>query len=325
MRHLVGLLGAALALGLALVAPAAAQPAAGAAGPTVGVSIAEVDLEGPRISPVAVTVSNEGASGIQQLEVTLKAPLGWAVEDATTAVSGSVKPGQSVTVEFLVQVPEQREEFVLRTFTATASYKSGGTAHSVTGSRTQSTGAAYADLAEAYNNVGVTDESNPGPGNFDGGGNSFSAQALAAAGVVPGATISALGAELTWPDVPAGLPNNVAARGQTFALDGSGERLVFLGSAAGTGAGTVRITYADGTSTQQSLGFPNWCCTAPDQYGAISVIEMDHRNTQSGPANYGITYRVFANSVPLDPARTVAYVTLPANAAIHVFDMALAG
>jgi len=325
MRRLVGLLGATLALGLALVAPAAAKPAADAGESTVSVSVAEVDLDGPRISPVAVTVTNGGTSGIQQLEVSLKAPLGWAVENPAVTVPGSVKPGQSVTASFRVQIPEGREEFVLRTFTATATYKSGGGVHSVTGSRTQSSGTAYTDLAEAYNNVGVTDESNPGPGNFDGGGNSFSAQALEAAGVVPGSTISALGAELTWPDVPAGAPNNVVARGQTFAVDGSGERLVFLGSAAGPGTGTVRVTYTDGTSSQQSLGFPNWCCDTPDRYGATPVIEMDHRNTPSGPANYGITYRVFANSVALDPSRTVAYVTLPASAAIHVFDMALAG
>ena len=58
---------------------------------------------------MAVTVTNRGTSGIQQLEVTLRAPLGWAVEDTSTAVSGSVKPGQSVTAEFLVQVPEGQQ------------------------------------------------------------------------------------------------------------------------------------------------------------------------------------------------------------------------
>ena len=39
----------------------------------------------------------------------------------------------------------------------------------------------YPSLAAAFDNVGITDDSDPAPGNFDGYGNSFSATALAAA------------------------------------------------------------------------------------------------------------------------------------------------
>ena len=45
------------------------------------------------------------------------------------------------------------------------------------------------DLSAAYDNTGVTDDSDTGPGNLDGSGSSLSAQALAAAGVTPGATV----------------------------------------------------------------------------------------------------------------------------------------
>lgn len=321
MRRLA--LAAATAATLALVPAAPAVAAAPVDAPVAEVTVSEIDLDGPRISPIDVTVTNTGSASLQQLVVTLDGPIGWTIQPATVTVSGALKPGRSVTAGFQVRVPEPREEFVLRTFTATATYRSQGTDGVATGSRTQSTGTAYTDLAEIYNNVGVTDESNPAPGNFDGGGNSYSAQALAVAGVEPGTVVSALGAELTWPDVPAGTPNNVVARGQTITLDGSGERLVFLGSATGFGSGTVTISYTDGSVAREPIGFPNWCCADPTQHGAVSVIEMDHRNTPSGPANYGITYRVFANSVPLDPAKTVAYVTLPSQPAIHIFDMAM--
>ena len=44
----------------------------------------------------------------------------------------------------------------------------------------------YPSLAAAFDNVGVTEDSDPAPGNFDGYGNSFSATALADAGITPG-------------------------------------------------------------------------------------------------------------------------------------------
>jgi beta-glucosidase len=54
--------------------------------------------------------------------------------------------------------------------------------------------------------VGVTDDANPAPGNLDGAGFSFSAQALASAGVVPGGTVTSGSLSFTWPDAPAGEP-----------------------------------------------------------------------------------------------------------------------
>jgi hypothetical protein len=82
----------------------------------------------------------------------------------------------------------------------------------------------------------------------------------------------------------------------------------------------VTVTYTDGSTSTATLGFPNWCCAPPTEHGSTPVIEMDHRNTPQGPANYGYTYRVFSNTIPLDENRTVAYVTLPGTA-MHVFDM----
>jgi hypothetical protein len=65
-----------------------------------------------------------------------------------------------------------------------------------------------ASLAAAYTNVGTTDDANPGAGDIDGSGSSFSAQALASVGITPGATIPYRGLSFTW---PAGEPDNAVA------------------------------------------------------------------------------------------------------------------
>ena len=49
----------------------------------------------------------------------------------------------------------------------------------------------YSSMSAAYNNVGISDDSNQSAGNYDGGGDSFSAEALAAGtpnALTPGVT-----------------------------------------------------------------------------------------------------------------------------------------
>ena len=52
------------------------------------------------------------------------------------------------------------------------------------------------------NNTGISDDSNPTAANLDGGGGSYSAQALAAAtpSLTPGATVMHDGLTFTWPN-----------------------------------------------------------------------------------------------------------------------------
>src|SRR5258708_19288486 len=99
-----------------------------------------------------------------------------------------------------------------------------------TGTGTPTTGAPYSSLAAAYDNVGITDNSNPALGNFDGTGDSFSAQALAAATPPPltaGGQATFGGPTFTWPS-PVGAPDDVIAHEQTINLSGSGTDLGFL-------------------------------------------------------------------------------------------------
>ncbi|MEV7234396.1 hypothetical protein AB0N06_10515 [Streptomyces sp. NPDC051020] len=88
----------------------------------------------------------------------------------------------------------------------------------------------YASLAAAFNNVGVTADSNPTAGTFTSSGRSYSAQALATLGITRDARVTFGDATFTWPDVPPGSKDNVASTGQVIRLSGQGSRLGFLGS-----------------------------------------------------------------------------------------------
>lgn len=318
----------AVAASLALVAaPAAtaADPPADAPAARTEVSVSPVDLDGPAISTVTVTVENAGPQRMRSLKVAFAGPVGWAVQPSVAAVSGSLAAGASAEAAFRVRVPEKRPGFVLRTFTATATYSGGDGAGSATGTRTEVVGSPLPDLAAAYDNVGVTDEGDTAPGDYDGEGNSFSAQKLAAVGLTPGATVRALGAELTWPEAEPGTPGNVSSAGQAITLSGQGSRLVFLGSGVGsTATGTATVHYTDGTSSRGRFGFPNWSFDPADAHGATLVASADGRNRPDGYGNAGIAYRIFAHSVPLDASKQVAFVVLPSNGNVHVFAMAVA-
>ncbi|HWM75647.1 MAG TPA: NEW3 domain-containing protein, partial [Nocardioides sp.] len=219
---------AALLIGL-LPAAAVVSPASAAAD-AVEVTISEVDLDGPTIADVTVTVTNHGDARMSRVAVTFAGPKGWTVHPDERTLQRSIRPGASAEVEFQIRVPEPRPGFRVRTFRASVSYRGGDGAGTAVGERVQRTGEPLPDLAGAFDNVGVTSESDTAPGDFDGDGNSFSAERLAEQGVTPGGTVTALGTTFTWPDVVPGAPNNATAGGQAIELDGTGSRLAFLGS-----------------------------------------------------------------------------------------------
>ncbi|HEX6151662.1 NEW3 domain-containing protein [Nocardioides sp.] len=305
-------------IGVAL--PVASATAAG----TVTLSIEEFALAGPAVEDVDVTVHNDSSATLRQAEVTFRGPLGWQVEPGAQSVR-TIRPGQSAVVTFQVRIPEPTPGFRIRTFTASATYAGGDGAGTATATRSLRTGDPLADLSAAYNNVGITSESNPTPGNYDGDGNSFSAEKLADVGAGRGAVIEALGATLTMPDVDPGTPDNVASGGQAIELDGQGQRLVFLGSGVGFGAtGTATVYYTDGSTSSGSFGFPNWSFQEPDAHGATLVVSSTGRNRPDGYGDSAYQYRLFAHSIPLTGGKTVDFVVLPGNSALHVFDLAVA-
>lgn len=186
----------------------------------------------------------------------------------------------------------------------------------------------YADLAQAFDNVGSTDDAAVNPpslnGGIDGDGSSLSRQALAAAGATPGGQLSHGGVTFRWPASTAGAPDNAVANGQTVVVGGSGRTLGLLTTATyvapGTFDGTGTITYTDGTSSTFSVAVPEW--QRPYGSPADEAISMSYHNYVPVGQITAAT-RVFFTGVAIDPARTVASVTLPAGsggrAALHVF------
>jgi hypothetical protein len=290
---------------------------------SVSVAVGEVDLDGPAVNPVTVTVTNSSSKALSKVSASLSGPVGWTVS-GTQTLAAQIRPGQSTQLTFWVQVPEMRPGFRTYSFTASVTYRGGDGVGSATATRTTHTGTVLPNLAAAYNNVGVTDESATTAGNFDGDGNSFSAQKLADVGLTPGATVSAVGASFTWPSAAAGTPGNVASAGQAVALSGKGSRLAFLGSGSNFGAsGVATVYYTDGTTSTGGFGFPNWSFQAATEHGATLVASSIGRNRPSGYGDAAYPYRVFANSFAIDSAKTVEFVILPSNGAVHVFDMKL--
>ena len=201
-----------------------------------------------------------------------------------------------------------------------------------TGTGTPTTGAPYSSLAAAYDNVGITDNANPAPGNFDGTGDSFSAQALAAGTPTPlsaGGQATFGGTTFTWPSA-VGAPDDVVADGQTIDLTGSGSDLGFLGAAGfGEANGTGTITYTDGTTQQYSLAMADWYNNAPVAGDEIAATTTSWNFTSSTQVHHPVS--IYFASVPLEAGKTVASVTLPTVSAgvgnginaMHIFAMAI--
>ncbi|HEY4464856.1 MAG TPA: hypothetical protein VGN41_19490, partial [Streptosporangiaceae bacterium] len=130
----------------------------------------------------------------------------------------------------------------------------------------------YPSLAASYDNVAISNDSDTAPGNFDGGGASFSAQALAAAGASPGATVTSSGMSFTFPAAAAGTSDNTVADNQWIGLSGSGSTLGFLVSGSyGPVTGTGQIVYTDGSTQSYTLTAPDWFSTTPPAGGAVAV------------------------------------------------------
>jgi hypothetical protein len=286
------------------------------------VSMAAGTLSVGRPGPVTVTLTDQGSQKITKASVRLQAPGGWSVQPKSQQFA-TIGAGGSATATFQVTRTAPAPGPLSSPLVATVNYQSAHGSATASGEYDVVTDVPYPSLAAAFNNVGISSESDPATANFDGDGDSYSAEALATAGATPGDAFTSNGATFTWPAAAAGSPDNVAGGGVKVKLSDQGSALAFLGAEAGFTTDTVTVTYTDGTTSTGSLGFPNWCCASTTTYGAKVAISTDHRDTPSGPANFGTAYDVFYNSIPLDAGKTVATVTLPASQAIHVFAMAV--
>jgi hypothetical protein len=177
-------------------------------------------------------------------------------------------------------------------------------------------------------NVGISPDNAMSVANFDGVGFSYSANALANAGLKPGGTVTVDGLTHTWPRTDVGEPDNVVAAGQTVtvAAPAGASKLALLGSAAnGTASGTVTLTYADGTTQRAQVGFSDWTLGGGGQAPAFDnriAVKSQYRNATNG-SSQGISTYVFATApIQLDSTKQLRTVTLPAavtGGTLHVF------
>jgi hypothetical protein len=272
---------------------------------------------------VTTAVPSKSSQPLSNVSVKLNVPAGWTATATSPSTFATVPPGQTAQTTWDVTVPANVAPGSNQ-ITATASYTDANGPGSVTAVGQVSV--PYASLPDAFNNPGISDDSNPGAGNLDGAGRSYSAEALAAAGLPAGGTITHDGVTFTWPKAQPATPDNVVAGGQTIAVSGSGSTLGFLGAANnGTVTGTGTITYTDGSTQPFSLSLADWWANAAAGGGDI-VATMPYINNQSG-TNISRKVSVYYASAALQPGKTVAYVTLPnisqgvanGQVAMHIF------
>jgi len=298
---------------------------------TVGARYATVSA--PAVIPagstatVTATLVNDGDYAMPGTRFQLQVPSGWSVSPAGP-LPGFVAPGQTVTAKFQVAVPASAAPGS-QTLTAVVSYRPGfgSSGGVVQGSTT--TAVPYSSLAASYDNFGISDNSDPAGANFDLGGDSYSAQALAAGTptpLTPGGQVTIGGTTFTWPDVPSATLDNVVADGQTVAMSGSGTDLGILGAGQnGTATGTITVNYTNGTSQSFTLNMADWYADAPAT--GDQILTTTSSWNQSSPSGSHPVSVYFA-SVPLEAGQTVASVTLPSlpgsfgQTEMHVFAMA---
>ena len=279
--------------------------AAACAGAKLAVSPASSASQPGATVSVTTTLTNGCASALDGAKLYLTGSNGYQVGPASPVAVGSLAAGSAVSQAWTVTVPSGATAGAQ--LFATAVFGNGGQAQSAQAHAAVTIPAA--SLTAAFDNVGITDDDDTTIGNLDGAGSSFSAQALAAAGATPGATVTAGGASFTWPDVASGDDDNVVASGQAFDLTGTGSTLSFLLTAGyGPASGTGQVVYSDGTTQAFTLGAPDWhggCSPS----GAGVALYMPYRNRATGQNTLPVC--VFDASVPLQAGKTVSMIVLP--------------
>lgn len=225
----------------------------------------EEDFLGP---PVSLTVSppdpEPGSAVTLTATVTNTAPV--PLRDAVLYLAvdgsgppsplGSLAPGATATRSRRTRLADDAEGLV--TFTAHALFDVHG--HGSDCARaTSSARLPSRSLVGAFDNAGIASDDALAVADIDGSRSSLSAEALASAGLTPGAVVTYDGTAFTWPDTRPGSKDNALAAGQTVLLSGAGPRLAFLGTSTwGESRGEGAVLYADGTRQPFSVAVPDW-------------------------------------------------------------------
>lgn len=304
--------------GVAMYRVSALPGAAGSYPPltAVHVSVANSVLAGGGTTTVTSTLSDIGRVGLHDVSVSLDLPRGWLAEPAGPITSTDVPTGGSARATWHVSAPADAV-FGPNQITSHARY--------VAGVRQEAAGSsdnlliAYPSLTAAYNSVGITDPATRASADM---GNpsarlSFDAAGLAAAGLTPGATVTQDGFTFTWPDVPAGQPDNVQAAGQAIALPADTTQVALLATSVNA-ASTVQAdyVYADGSDQPVDLSIDYWRATQPTgDHQLVARVPTFRGDQQQGSGS------MFYIPLPAPDAGPAALV-LPSDVNVHIFALA---
>ncbi len=293
------------------------SPAGLAAEPQATLQTAPVIAPGTSAEVTGVT-TNVGGRVLNRAIATLTVPAGWTATALGSVNIGPLAPGTSTSTRWTVTAPATASPGSL-SLVETITYASGGQAEFTTAAAAARV--PYGSLAAAFDNTGVTADSAPSAGDFDGAGLTFSATALANIGITPGATVTADGRAFTWPGSNPGTPDNVLADGQAITLAGQGGSLAFLGASAdGDTSGTADVYYTDGTAQQVTLSFSDFYFLPPRVTSNQVAFTTSYFDSSSGGCYEGTAsgdqcyhpISLFVATAAISPGKTVAAVVLPA-------------
>jgi hypothetical protein len=285
--------------------------------PPVSLTVTPSTLEAGKAVTLTATLTNTATITLRGTVLYL------AVDDSAEQDGlGDLAPGRSVTRTWRTRLADDSEGRIV--FTAHALFD----VHPHGSDCTRTSASAllpYRSLAAAFDNAGISTEDALTVANIDGSNSSLSAEALASAGLTPGATVTYDGVPFTWPDTRPGSKDNVISYGQTVLLSGSGSRLSFLGTSTwGDGKGNGKVVYADGTEQEFSVAVPDW-------YGANSsaAVVLPYRHISSGRDDNPVS--LFTFGVDLAAGKELRSVVLPkvsdgiqAEApALHIFALTI--
>jgi len=178
--------------------------------------------------------------------------------------------------------------------------------------------AAEGSFAAAYNATGISSDTDTSQADFDRSSNSYSRQALAAAGLNAGDQVEVSGTTFTWPDSPPARPDHLYADGQTIDVKDT-QRLTFVGAAIyGDTRSTATVNFSDGSTAKTDLSFGDWVYPGgglEPVFDNTVVAKTAYRNPSHGDQAF-----IFATKPFEAPdGKTIASVTLPKEVNIHLF------
>ncbi|GAA4122286.1 GH92 family glycosyl hydrolase [Knoellia locipacati] len=258
------------------------------------------------------------------VSVEVTAPAGWKATAASTSTvlkSNSVPASRSVPVTLTVPAGATGDHEVVVTASAPGVpdvVRTLPVRFQVPLACAGATTPCAVDLAGERNHDGTATVSASTEGNFDGGGWSFDAALLPAAGswVHDGVTYAV-------PSPSGTAANFVEARGQTLLLP-PGERstLRLVGASHGGDVSTaLRVTYTDGSVADVPVSLTDWAAGS-GRNGNTVAIAMDHR-IRAGQGVDGPPVQLFAASGATDGSKQLRSVTLPTDPRFEVYALTL--